>query len=64
MHPSAASLLKFFEYKDQPPRRKKVIKPFHDFAHDLANHEDLSGPELTVALRKLVESKDAALRAL
>lgn len=56
-------MLQFFEYKHLPPRLQDVSKPFCDLAHQLV--ETLpSNPERTVALRKLLEAKDCAVRAL
>lgn len=62
MHPSIAGLLRWFEHDHLPEHLQTVVVPFHRLAHALA----ASGPssaELTVALRKLLESKDAAVRA-
>lgn len=56
-------LLKFFKYDHLPEHLKKVSKPFCD----LSEHIVLtlpSNPERTVALRKLLEAKDCAVRAL
>lgn len=56
-------LLQFFVYEHLPEHLQAVSKPFCD----LANHivETLpSNPERTVALRKLLEAKDCAVRAL
>ncbi|MFE6851819.1 hypothetical protein ACFVDH_13645 [Streptomyces sp. NPDC057674] len=58
-----ASLLRFFAHDHLPDRLASVSRPFAELAHDLAGRDDLDGPELTVALRKLLESKDAAVRA-
>lgn len=57
MHP----ILRYFSYAHLPEHLRNISRLFHDLAHDLADH--LDGPELTVALRKLLESKDAAVRA-
>jgi hypothetical protein len=55
-------ILKFFAYEHLPERLQKVSKQFHTVAHIL---EDSLAPgaEKSVALRKLLESKDAAVRA-
>lgn len=54
--------LQFFRYEHLPERLQKVSKPFSDLAHDIA--ETLPrNPERTVALRKILEGKDAAVRA-
>ena len=55
-------ILQFFEYGHLPAMLQGVSKPFHDLAHDIAAHT-ARNPERTVALRKLLEAKDAAVRA-
>jgi hypothetical protein len=42
---------------------QEVSKPFHTLAHGLVDILP-SNPERTVALRKLLEAKDCAVRAL
>lgn len=55
-------LLQYFEFAHLPRHLQGVSAPFHDLAHHL--HETLPvGAELTTALRKLLESKDCAVRA-
>jgi hypothetical protein len=55
-------ILQFFTYAHLPPAMQKVSKPFSDLAHQIV--ADLPrNPERTVALRKLLEAKDAAVRA-
>lgn len=61
VHPATEGVLQYFEYEHLPAHLQEVSKPFGDLARDLA--EKLTGPELTVALRKLLEAKDAAVRA-
>jgi hypothetical protein len=56
-------LLQFFEYKHLPPFLQTVSKPFHAMAHDLAAALPFN-PESTTALRKLLEAKDCAVRAM
>ena len=55
-------IIRFFAYSHLPERLRAVSKPFADLAErveaDLPN-----GPEKSVALRKLLEAKDAAVRA-
>lgn len=56
-------LLQFFEYGHLPERLQVVSKPFGE----LAAHLDTTLPnnaETTVALRKLLEAKDCAVRSL
>ena len=56
-------MLQFFQYVHLPEHLQKASKPFCDLAH-LVVDEYPSNPERTVALRKLLEAKDAAVRAL
>lgn len=55
-------MLKWFEYKHLPPHLQEVSAPFGDLAASLATNL-APGPERTIALRKLLEAKDAAVRA-
>lgn len=55
-------MLKWFEYAHLPPHLQDVSKPFGELAQTLVNSVE-AGPERTVALRKLLEAKDAAVRA-
>lgn len=55
-------LMQFFKYDHLPAHLQAISKPFAD----LAEYIDLSlpsNPERTVALRKLLEAKDCAVRA-
>lgn len=56
------SILQFFNSDHLPPRLQKVVKPFCDMANNIVATLPRN-PERTVALRKLLESKDAAVRA-
>ncbi len=55
-------MLAWFEYDHLPEPLRGVSKEFHTLAHWIADNIDC-GPERTVALRKLLEAKDAAARA-
>lgn len=55
-------ILQFFAYAHLPPHLAEVSKPFADLAEALVAMVPRN-PERTVALRKLLESKDAAVRA-
>ena len=55
-------ILQFFAYDHLPPNLQDVSKFFHGLAHNLVKTLPRN-PERTVALRKLLESKDAAVRA-
>lgn len=68
-------ILQFFEYKHLPPHLAAISRPFCQLAHAIVSGDcSESGnvpfgpplprnPERTVALRKLLEAKDAAVRA-
>jgi hypothetical protein len=54
--------MQFFKYEHLPPQLQEVVRPFAVMAAHLV--ETLPhNPESTVAMRKLMESKDCALRA-
>jgi hypothetical protein len=55
-------LLKWFEFKHLPDELQKVSRPFCEMAEKICETIE-PGPERTVALRKLLEAKDAAVRA-
>jgi hypothetical protein len=61
MHPSTAGILRHFEFGHLPPDLQAISAKFHAMAHEMANR--FEGPELTVGLRKLLESKDCMVRA-
>lgn len=56
-------MLAFFKHEHLPPHLAEVSKPFCDLAHSIVRTLPRN-PERTVALRKLLESKDCAVRAL
>lgn len=55
-------IMQFFAYEHLPPHLQDVSKPFADLAERIVLHLPRN-PERTVALRKLLEAKDAAVRA-
>lgn len=56
-------MMQFFGYAHLPPHLQNVSKRFHDIASELV--ETLPrNPERTAALRKLLEAKDCAVRAV
>ena len=55
-------LLRFFSFDHLPPDLQEVSRHFSTLAHWIADNTP-DGPEKTVALRKLLESKDCAVRA-
>lgn len=54
-------IMQFFQYGHLPEQLQKVSKPFAELASFI--HSLPRNPERTVALRKLLEAKDAAVRA-
>lgn len=56
-------MLQFFEYAHLPPQLQAVSKPFGDLALNICATLP-SNPERTAGLRKLLEAKDCAVRAL
>lgn len=54
-------ILKYFEWNHLPAKLQAVSQPFQSLANEIMKLE--RSPERTVALRKLLESKDAAVRA-
>jgi hypothetical protein len=59
---SFAYLEKLFAYKHLPDHLQRIPMPFYDLAVHLYNNSP-QNPELTSSLRKLLEAKDAAVRA-
>lgn len=68
-------ILQFFAYEHLPPHLREVSKPFCDLARIIVAAGEVPAgtsvqfplprnPERTVALRKLLEAKDAAVRAV
>lgn len=62
MHPAVEHILQYFKFDHLPLPLRYVSQQFHDLAHEVANRAP-DNPETTVALRKLLEAKDAADRA-
>jgi hypothetical protein len=60
--PPVGNVLKFFRFTHLPPPLRAMSEKFAELA--LAVVGASSNPETTVALRKLLESKDAAVRSL
>lgn len=56
-------LMQFFKYDHLPAHLQDVSKPFGELAQKIVDTLP-ANPERTVALRKLLESKDCAVRAL
>lgn len=56
-------LLQFFQYDHLPAHLQDVSRPFCELADHIVTMLP-SNPERTVALRKLLEAKDCAVRAV
>ena len=66
-HPSAQAILDLFDFTPVAGHYQLQVQRIRDTYKQLAEwlvEFTPSGPEQTVALRKLMESKDAAVRAL
>lgn len=61
-HPSTLHVLGYFAWAHLPPRLQEVSTPCADLALQMCDRLG-DGPELTVGLRKLLEAKDALVRA-
>jgi len=65
IHPATAEILRFFDYDIEydflPREHAQIGIVCKALAHTMA--ETLSGPEVTVGLRKLLEAKDCFTRA-
>lgn len=55
-------IIQFFRYDHLPPALQEISRPFCEMAQAMVLGLPRN-PERTVALRKLLESKDAAVRA-
>lgn len=59
---AADHILRYFHYSHLPPALQARSKPFCDLARQIID-TTARNAERTVALRKLLEAKDAAVRA-
>jgi len=60
-------ILRFFKYDHLPNHLKVISKDFSELAHQMATRvtmDDADGRETAAGLRKLLEAKDCAVRAL
>lgn len=56
-------ILKFFKYEHLPEHLREASRPFCELAEKIAYDSNFKdGAEKSVALRKLLEAKDAAVR--
>lgn len=61
--PKDERMAKWFAYEHLPPHLQRVSRPFHDLGVKITQLVE-PGPERTVAMRKLLEAKDAAVRGV
>lgn len=61
-HPATTGILRYFAYAHLPVPLRAVSAPCSELAHNMAEYLP-DGPELTAGLRKLLEAKDAFVRA-
>ena len=62
LHPSIVEKLEHFEHAHLAAPLKSTVQYFWNLAHWLADNI-ASHPQLIIALQKLIEAKDAAVRA-
>lgn len=62
MNQAIEQVLSYFQYEHLPPHLQEISKEFCDLAQAVANRYP-DNRETTIALRKLLEAKDAAVRA-
>lgn len=62
MNQERSPIMRYFSYLHLPANLKKVSAPFCVLAEEMENMLP-PGPEKSTALRKLLEAKDAAVRA-
>lgn len=62
-NPAVAHVLQFFRFEHLPDHLKGVSKSFTLLAMKVAWEHGQVNRETTIALRKLLEAKDAAVRA-
>lgn len=56
-------MLQYFEYSHLPEHLQKISEPFGKLANYIVENLPMN-PERTVALRKLLEAKDCAVRSV
>jgi len=61
MHPATAQTLAYFTYDHLPESLQVISRPFCELAQHVA--DTVQGPQATIALQKLLEAKDCAVRA-
>lgn len=61
MHPATEQTLSYFTYDHLPENLQVISRPFCELAQHVA--DTVQGPQATIALQKLLEAKDCAVRA-
>lgn len=62
MDPERSPIMRYFSYGHLPEKLREISYPFFELAERMESTLP-KGPEKSVALRKLLEAKDAAVRA-
>lgn len=62
-HPGVQTAMAWLAFAHLPEELKPYARPFYEAALDLLREITTDSAELTIALNRLVESKDAAVRA-
>lgn len=62
-HPATKRQLSHFDFEHLPDTQKKISVKFWRLAWALVMEEGLDGSDVTVGLRKLLETKDCFVRA-
>ena len=57
------ALLRFFQYEHLPKNLQAISRPFKELAETIDRSSGYDNPEKAMALRKLLEAKDCAVRA-
>lgn len=57
-------MMKYFEYEHLPEHLQEVSKMFYELAKQVDEMNVMDPREQQVALRKLLEAKDAAVRSM
>jgi hypothetical protein len=60
--PEKSPILRYFQFAHLPDKLQNISRPFGQLAY-LIEDTLPAGPEKSTALRKLLEAKDAAVRA-
>ena len=57
-------ILEFFKFDHLPEHLQEISKPFANLAHAMADSTNPTNAETAAGLRKLLEAKDCAVRAV